>query len=220
MTTINLEANVKSLVTSAGLSLASSGNTVTLSLNNSGLAQILSQILQSNSSVTVNYSASSGTISFTSTANVTQSQLAAILAQTLQNTGTTNVNYDSVAGTVSLDVISAPPPTPLTITNKNQFNSNNQISVGLNQDVFLLATNTADWEPVTYTLLFPSNVSEPSKHFLFFNNDLPSNSNVEFSTGNLNAIYDLRTLSDQVLMVVITPGSPGAIYGSMSYLSP
>jgi len=220
MTTINLEASVKSLVTSAGLNLSNSGNTVTLSLNNSGLAQILSQILQSNSSVTVNYSASSGTISFTSTANVTQSQLAAILAQTLQNTGTINANYDSVAGTVSLDVISAPPPTPLIITNKNQFNSNNEISVGLNQDVFLSATDTADWDPVTYTLQFPNNVDNPSKHFLFFENNLPSNANVDFATGNLNAIYSLNSLSNQVLMVVITPGGGRAIYGSMSYLSP
>jgi len=220
MTTINLEANVKSLVTSAGLNLASSGNTVTLSLNNSGLAQILSQILQSNSSVTVNYNSTTGTITFTSTANVTQSQLAAILAQTLQNTGTTNVNYDSVAGTVSLDVISAPPPTPLVITNKNQFDSNNKISVGFNQDVFISAIDTADWDPVTYTLQFPSNVDNPSKHFLFFENFLPSNANVDFATGNLSANQSLRTLSNKVLMVVITPEGGGALYGSMLYLSP
>jgi hypothetical protein len=220
MTTISLEANVKSLVTSAGLSLASSGNTVTLSLNNSGLAQILSQILQSNSSVTVNYSSTTGTLTFTSTANVTQSQLAAILANTLQNTGTVQVDYDSQNDTVALNVISAPPPTPLIITNKNQFNSNNEISVGLNQDVFLLATNVSDWDSGTYYLMFPSSVSEPSKHFLFFRNDLPSNSNVEFSTGNLSPNYNLNTLSNQVLMVVITPDGLAAIYGSMLYVSP
>jgi len=217
MTTINLEANVKSLVTSAGLNLSSSGNTVTLSLNNSGLAQILSQILQSNSSVTVNYNSTTGTITFTSTANVTQSQLAAILAQTLQNTGTTNVNYDSVAGTVSLDVISAPPPTPLVITNKNQFDSNNEISVGLNQDVFLLAADSADWDPGTYTINFPSNVSSPSKHFLFIRYSLPNN-DVQFLTENLSTSYSLGDYHNKVLMVVITPGLPGGIYGPISYL--
>jgi hypothetical protein len=187
MTTISLEANVKSLVTSAGLSLASSGNTVTLSLNNSGLAQILSQILQSSSTVTVNYNASTGTISFTSTGG------------------------GSGGGGGGIP--------PLVITNKNQFNSNNEIFVELNQDVFLLATNTADWDPVTYTLQFPYNVSEPSKHFLFVRYDLPSNSNVDFSTA-LSAIYNLRDYSNEVVMVVITPGSSGAIYGSMQYLSP
>ena len=189
MTTINLEANVKNLVTSTGLSLASSGNTVTLSINNSGLALILSQILQSSATVTVNYNASIGKISFTSTGG-----------------GSGGGSGDGVP--------------PLIITNKNQFNSNREILVGLNQDVFLLATDIADWEPGTYTLDFPSNVSEPSKHFLFITYNLPNNSNVEFSTGNLSANYNLNTLSNQVLMAIITPGIEGALYGSMSYLSP
>jgi len=192
MTTINLEANVKNLVTSTGLSFASSGNTVTLSINNSGLAQILSQILQSSATVTVNYNASTGKISFTSTGG-----------------GSGGGGGGSGNGVP-----------PLIITNKNQFDSSNEIYVGLNQDVFLLATNTADWEPVTYTLNFPNNVSEPSKHFLFFENNLPSNSNVEFATGNLNANHSLNSLSNQVLMVVITPSGLSAIYGSLLYLSP
>jgi len=186
MTTINLEANVKSLVTSAGLNLSSSGNTVTLSLNNSGLAQILSQILQSSSTVTVNYNASTDTISFTSTGG------------------------GSGGGGGGI--------TPLVITNKNQFNSNNQISVGLNQDVFLLATDSADWDPGTYTLQFPYNVDNPSKHFLFVRNDLPGDANVQFFTENLSSGYSLGNYSRQVLMVVITPGLPGGIYGPISYL--
>jgi len=217
MTTISLEANVKSLVTSAGLSLASSGNTVTLSLNNSGLAQILSQILQSNSSVTVNYSASSGTISFTSTANVTQSQLAAILAQTLQNTGTIDVNYDSVAGTVSLDVISAPPPTPLIITNKNQFNSNREISVGLNQNVFLLATNNSDWDDnQTYHLLFPSSFSNVTQHLIYVNYNLTNS--VDFVTQNLIAGYNLNQYNGVLMAVGTLMGT--ALYGPLPVISP
>jgi len=189
MTIINLEASVKNLVTSAGLSLASSGNTVTLSLNNSGLAQILSQILESSATVTVSYNASTNKISFTST-------------------GGGSGGGGSGSGVP-----------PLIITNKNQF-TNNSIPIALNQDVFLLATSSADWEPGTYTLDFPSDVSEPSKHLLFIRYSLPSNSNVEFTTGNLNANYNLNTLPNQVLMAIITPDGSGAIYGSMSYVSP
>jgi hypothetical protein len=193
MPIINLEANVKNLTVGTGLSLASTTSEVTLSLNNNGLAQILSQILQSSSTVTVNYNPSTGKITFTSTGGS-------------GNSGGGNSGGGGVP--------------PLVITNKNQF-TNNSISVGPNQDVFLLATNSANWDnSTTYTIEFPYNVSQPSKHFLFVRYNLPSNSNVEFLTENLNGIYNLSDLSNQVLMVVITPGAGGAIYGSMSYISP
>jgi hypothetical protein len=193
MPIINLEANVKNLTVGTGLSLASTTSEVTLSLNNNGLAQILSQILLSSSTVTVNYNPSTGKISFTSTGGS-------------GNSGGGNSGGGGIP--------------PLVITNKNQF-TNNSISVAPNQDVFLLANNSADWDnSTTYTIEFPYNFSEPSKHFLFVSYNLPSSSGVEFLTGNLNGIYNLQDHSNQVLMVVITPGAGGAIYGSMSPISP
>jgi hypothetical protein len=186
MPIINLEANVKNLTVGTGLSLASTTNEVTLSLNNNGLAQILSQILQSSATVTVNYNANTGKITFTSTGG-----------------------SGNGGGGVP----------PLVIVNKNQF-TNNSISVAPNQDVFLLANNSADWDnSTTYTIEFPYNVSEPSKHFLFVSYNLPSSSGVEFLTGNLNGIYNLQDYSNQVLIVVIIPGAGGAIYGLMQYIS-
>ena len=128
MAIINLNADVKNLTTGTGLQLTSTANSVNLGLHNAGLAQILSEILTSNSSVTVNYSAATNTISFTAT----------------------SVSGGSGSGGGS------GLPDPLIITHKNQFDANRQITVGLNQDVLILALEDADWENEEYQLVYPT----------------------------------------------------------------